>query len=54
MEKSTKSLGAYAWPVGTFIGLIILWELAYYVFDIPKFIVPPPSDILRETWEWRA
>lgn len=53
MEKSSKSFGTYAWPVGTLIGLIVLWELAYHVVSIPEFILPRPSAILKETWEWR-
>jgi NitT/TauT family transport system permease protein len=31
----------------------VLWELAYRVFDIPKFVVPAPLGIIAETWEWR-
>jgi NitT/TauT family transport system permease protein len=31
----------------------VLWELAYRVFNIPKFVVPAPLGIIAETWEWR-
>lgn len=35
------------------VGLLVAWELAYRGLNIPKFIIPAPSGILAETWEWR-
>jgi NitT/TauT family transport system permease protein len=40
-------------PAVSLAGFVLLWELAYRVFPIPKFVVPMPSGILAETWEWR-
>ena len=40
-------------PAASLAGIVLLWELAYRVFAIPKFVVPMPSGILAETWEWR-
>jgi NitT/TauT family transport system permease protein len=44
----------YVLPVATLLGLVLVWELAYHVFQIPRFIIPAPSGILVETWEWRG
>lgn len=44
----------YVLPVATLVGLVLAWELAYHVFQIPRFIIPAPSGILVETWEWRG
>ena len=40
-------------PVVTLVGVVVLWELAYRVFNIPKCVVPAPAGIVAETWEWR-
>jgi len=42
-----------ALPAAVFVGLVVLWELSYRVFNIPKFVVPAPLGIIAETWEWR-
>jgi NitT/TauT family transport system permease protein len=41
-------------PLGVFLGILVVWEASYRVFDIPKFVVPAPVGIVQETWEWRA
>ncbi|QDY71012.1 ABC transporter permease [Qingshengfaniella alkalisoli] len=33
-------------PVATFIGLLILWELACRLFAIPSYVLPSPSRIM--------
>ncbi len=43
----------YLLPAGTLFGVLILWEVSYHVFNIPQFIIPAPSGIVVETWEWR-
>lgn len=43
----------YLLPAGTLFGVLILWEVSYHVFHIPQFIIPAPSGIVVETWEWR-
>lgn len=44
----------YLLPVATLAGVTVLWELAYHAFNIPKFVIPAPSGIIVETWEWRG
>jgi NitT/TauT family transport system permease protein len=43
----------YLLPTGTLVAVLVLWEVAYRVFKIPRFIVPAPSAIIAVTWEWR-
>jgi NitT/TauT family transport system permease protein len=38
-----------ALPVGTIVGLLVLWELACRVFNVPAYLVPAPSAIWHET-----
>jgi NitT/TauT family transport system permease protein len=40
-------------PTATVVGTLALWEAATHVFGIPRFVMPPPSAILAEGWEWR-
>jgi NitT/TauT family transport system permease protein len=37
----------------TLIGALAVWEAAIRAFRIPSFIIPAPSAILAEGWEWR-
>jgi len=41
-------------PVGVLVGTLVVWELVWRVFDVPRFVVPLPSGILVETWHWRG
>jgi NitT/TauT family transport system permease protein len=41
-------------PALTFAVVIALWEGAVRAFAVPKFLVPPPSDILLAAWTERA
>jgi len=50
---SLRSLSRYAVPAATLAGAVVLWELASRVLRIPKFIMPAPSEIAAEAWEWR-
>jgi NitT/TauT family transport system permease protein len=43
----------YVLPVATLVAVVALWETVYRLFRIPKFIIPAPSGIVVETWEWR-
>ena len=43
----------YAVPGATLLGALGVWELAIRVFRVPNFIMPTPSAILGEGWEWR-
>jgi NitT/TauT family transport system permease protein len=40
-------------PTATLLGALVVWEIATRVFHIPRFIMPAPSAILGEGWEWR-
>lgn len=43
----------YLFPTITLLGILVIWEALYHIFEIPQFIVPAPSRIFVETWEWR-
>ncbi len=54
MPERLRELGSrYLLPAATLLGMLVVWEIAYHAFKIPKFIIPAPSGILAETWEWR-
>jgi NitT/TauT family transport system permease protein len=40
-------------PTVTLVGALVAWELATRLFKIPRFIMPAPSAILAEGWDWR-
>ena len=48
-----RVLAEYVMPALTLVGALALWEAATSVFQIPRFIMPAPSAILGEGWEWR-
>ena len=41
-------------PVGVLAGALVAWEIVWRVLGIPRFVVPLPSGILVEAWQWRA
>ena len=43
----------YVVPALTLVGVLAIWEAAIRVFKVPSFIMPAPSAILAEGWEWR-
>lgn len=51
-----RILGAIAqyWPTGALlVALVLLWQLAIRVFDVPNYVVPAPSEIftaLKSDW----
>ena len=53
MGASLRSLSRYGVPGATLAGTVVLWELASRVLHIPKFVMPAPSQIAAEAWEWR-
>jgi NitT/TauT family transport system permease protein len=53
MAASLRSLSNYVVPAGTVAGVVVVWELASRVLRIPRFIMPAPSEIAVEAWEWR-
>src|SRR5205823_13232426 len=40
-------------PAGTLVGVLVAWEIATRALRIPRFIMPAPSAILAEGWDWR-
>jgi NitT/TauT family transport system permease protein len=48
-----RVVAEYVLPALTLGGVLALWEAATYAFHIPRFIMPAPSAILAEGWEWR-
>lgn len=52
-NKSVYFFRVYLLPILTLIVVFLGWEAACHIFKIPKFILPSPSDIFAETWEWR-
>jgi NitT/TauT family transport system permease protein len=53
MAGSLRSLSRHVVPAATLAAAIVVWELASRVLRIPKFIMPAPSQIAAEAWEWR-
>jgi NitT/TauT family transport system permease protein len=56
MKPSTlrEVLRAALPPAFTFVLAIVLWEGAVRAFAVPRFLVPPPSDVLLTAWLERA
>lgn len=48
-----RALAEYAVPTATLLGALVVWEAATRAFRIPNFIMPAPSAILGEGWQWR-
>ncbi len=48
-----RIVAEYVVPALTLVGALVLWEAATHAFKIPRFIMPAPSAILGEGWEWR-
>jgi NitT/TauT family transport system permease protein len=48
-----RAMAEYAVPALTLVGALVLWEAVIRVFKVPNFIMPAPSAILGEGWQWR-
>lgn len=46
-----KDLALYALPV---LAILVIWEIAIHVFDIQRFLLPRPTDVMVTLWESRA
>ena len=54
-RAATRELLSAALPPAlTFVIVIALWESVVRVFSVPRFLVPPPSDVLTAIWTERA
>ncbi len=41
-------------PLTFLVGLILLWELAIWLFAIPAFVLPSPRAVAEAFWQYRA
>jgi NitT/TauT family transport system permease protein len=48
-----RLLGETLIPATTLLAALLVWEVATRALRIPRFIMPAPSAILGEGWEWR-
>ena len=48
-----RGLGDSIVPVATLVGALVVWEAATRVFHVPRFVMPAPSAIIAEGWDWR-
>ena len=53
MRTVRRLLGETLIPAATLLAALVAWEVATLAFRIPRFIMPAPSAILGEGWEWR-
>src|SRR5262245_66655813 len=53
MAGSIRTLFKYSVPAAALAGAVVVWEFASSVLRIPKFVMPAPSEIAAEAWEWR-
>lgn len=45
-----RALGERFAPVLALLGLLLLWEIACWLFSLPAFVLPTPSAILAAIW----
>ena len=53
MRAVRRLLGETLIPATTLLAALLVWEVATRALRIPRFIMPAPSAILGEGWEWR-
>ena len=53
MSTLRRLAGETLVPAVTLIAAVVAWELATRAFRVPRFIMPAPSAILGEGWDWR-
>jgi NitT/TauT family transport system permease protein len=53
VRTARRLLGETLIPAATLLAALLAWEIATRAFRIPRFIMPAPSAILGEGWEWR-
>lgn len=46
-----KDLALYTLPV---VAILVIWEIAIHVFDIQRFLLPRPTDVLVTLWDRRV
>ncbi|HZF02990.1 MAG TPA: ABC transporter permease [Patescibacteria group bacterium] len=50
---SRRLVGDYLVPAATLAGVLVAWEAATHALRVPRFVMPAPSAILAEGWDWR-
>jgi len=48
-----RVVGEWLVPAVTLVGALLVWEAATRVFHVPRFVMPAPSAIVVEGWDWR-
>src|ERR1700756_897178 len=48
-----RVIGDAVVPAATLVGALLVWEAATHALRIPRFVMPAPSAILAEGWDWR-
>jgi NitT/TauT family transport system permease protein len=48
-----RLLGETVVPAATLLAALLVWEAATHLLRVPRFIMPAPSAILGEGWDWR-
>ena len=41
-------------PWAVIVVIFVVWELLVRGFGVPDFILPPPSEIFQQAWQWRG
>jgi len=41
-------------PVIGVASFLLIWQFGVKIFDVPKYLLPPPSDILKEIWSSKS
>lgn len=41
-------------PWAVIVGIFAVWELLVRGFQVPDFILPPPTEIFASAWQWRG
>jgi NitT/TauT family transport system permease protein len=52
-ERASAITSGYVVPILALLGTFVAWEFAIQAFRVPRFVLPAPSAILAESWEWR-
>ena len=51
-DLSPTSRASYLLPMLTLGGLVVLWEIAVYLLEVPAWILPAPSEIVLALIDW--
>lgn len=54
MDRLRRITREASWPLATVAVLLIVWEGAVRVFDVPDYVLPTPTAILGEIWTERS